>query len=513
MKKLFILSIGLCSLAMAQKKADPKKYASIITPQSLREHLTIVASAEMEGRETATQGEYRAAAYLQTQFINLGLKPGGTNGYKMPYNVYRDSVAKTFININGKAYKWNTDFGVYTDVNHGEELRFGDAVFAGYGVSNSKYDDYKNLNVSGKLVVVLEGEPKKDTTYLASGTGRPSQFSAPRAKITQATKAGAAALLIITKKFPMAQYNNTLSAMKVNLHTVDQPVNTYFISEDMARQIFKEKYDSIKMHEANTDIALKNNIAAAKVEIEYDRELQTLTSNNILGVIEGTDKKDEYLFITAHYDHIGKRGNIINFGADDDGSGTVSVLKLAHAFAKAKAEGKGPRRTIVFMLVSGEEKGLWGSRYYSDNPIYDLSKTTADLNIDMIGRIGTDYTKQPDSLNYLYVIGNDKLSTDLENISENLNKKNKLNLKLDYKFNDINNPDRIYYRSDHYNFARKGVPILFYFDGVHADYHRPGDTADKINYDLMAKRAQLVFYTAWQMANADNMLVRDKTLP
>jgi len=224
--------------------------------------------------------------------------------------------------------------------------------------------------------------------------------------------------------------------------------------------------------------------------------------------MEGTDLKDEYVFLTAHYDHLGIRNDTtIYYGADDDGSGTVSILELAEAFAKAKAEGKGPRRSIVFMTVSGEEKGLWGSEYYSNNPVYPLDKTSVDLNIDMVGRIGEEYLKDKDSTNYVYVIGDDKLSSDLTPITNQVNKN--LKLKLDRKYNDLNDKNRFYYRSDHYNFAEKGVPIIFYFNGVHADYHRPTDTPDKINYKLMAKRVQLVFYTAWEMANRNDMLKRD----
>jgi Zn-dependent M28 family amino/carboxypeptidase len=229
-------------------------------------------------------------------------------------------------------------------------------------------------------------------------------------------------------------------------------------------------------------------------------------------MIEGTDKKDEYVIITSHYDHVGKRPDgTIYYGADDDGSGTTGILELAEAFAKAKAAGKGPRRSILFMTVSGEEKGLWGSEYYSNHPVFPLEKTSVDLNIDMIGRIGEEYLKDKDSVNYIYVIGDDKLSTDLTPITEEVNKKYS-KMKLDRKYNDPNDKNRFYYRSDHYNFAEKGVPVIFYFNGVHADYHKPTDTPDKINYKLMAKRGQLVFYTAWEMANRDEMLKRDLKL-
>src|SRR5450432_1688633 len=184
---------------------------------------------------------------------------------------------------------------------------------------------------------------------------------------------------------------------------------------------------------------------------------------------------------------------------------------MATAFAKAKAEGQGPRRTVVFMTVSGEEKGLWGSEYYSDHPLVPLDHTTVDLNTDMVGRIDPN-RKVGDSMNYVYVIGDDKLSSDLKPISSGVNKKY-INLELDYKFNDPADPERIYFRSDHYNFARKGVPIIFFFDGIHKDYHRPTDTVDKINFDLMEKRARFIFLTAWTIANRNNMLKRDLALP
>jgi Zn-dependent M28 family amino/carboxypeptidase len=246
-----------------------------------------------------------------------------------------------------------------------------------------------------------------------------------------------------------------------------------------------------------------------KTKFDYQKSRVITMASNVLGVIEGTDKKDEYVFVTAHYDHIGMNSNgQVNNGADDDGSGTVSVMQIGEAFLKAKAEGKGPRRTVVIMTVSGEEKGLWGSEYYSDHPVYPLNKTTVDLNIDMIGRVDTERMKD-DTLNYVYVVGHDKLSTDLPVINEGANRKY-TNLVLDYKFDDPNDPNRIYFRSDHYNFARKGVPVLFFYDGMlKSDYHRPGDDIEKIYWPLLEKRARLVFHTAWERANRDEMLKRN----
>ena len=158
------------------------------------------------------------------------------------------------------------------------------------------------------------------------------------------------------------------------------------------------------------------------------------------------------------------------------------------------------------MTVSGEEKGLWGSAYYVEHPAFPLEKTSANINIDMIGRVESG--RRDDSLNYVYIVGDNRMSSDLRPISETVNRQT-LKFVLDYKFNDPNDPQRIFYRSDHYNFAKNGVPAIFYFNGLHEDYHRPGDTPDKINYELLAKRAQLIFFTAWEMANRDETLKRD----
>jgi Zn-dependent M28 family amino/carboxypeptidase len=248
-----------------------------------------------------------------------------------------------------------------------------------------------------------------------------------------------------------------------------------------------------------------------KIAYKFEKYRTTINTSNVVGIIEGTDKKDEYVFLTGHYDHLGMRNGKIYYGADDDGSGTCAVINMAEAFAKAAAEGNRPRRTIVFMTVSGEEKGLWGSEYYSDHPFYPLEKTTVDLNTDMVGRIDTERAKD-DTLNYVYVIGHDKLSSDLPIINEGVNKKY-TNVVLDYKFDDPNDQNRIYFRSDHYNFARKGVPVLFFYDGMlKADYHQPTDTVEKINWSLYEKRVRMIFHTAWEMANREGMLKRDTPL-
>ncbi|MBD0831706.1 M28 family metallopeptidase [Aestuariibaculum sediminum] len=231
-------------------------------------------------------------------------------------------------------------------------------------------------------------------------------------------------------------------------------------------------------------------------------------SENVLAYIKGSEKPEEIIIISAHLDHIGVNGNgKINNGADDDGSGTVAILEIAEAFKNAADEGNGPKRTILFLHVTGEEIGLFGSRYYTDvDPVFPLENTVADLNIDMIGRV---YKKHENNRNYVYLIGSDKLSSELHNISEEINKKY-INMDFDYTYNDDNDPNRFYYRSDHYNFAKNNIPVIFYFNGTHADYHRPTDTPDKIEYDLLETRTRLIFHTAWELANRDERIKVDK---
>ena len=228
---------------------------------------------------------------------------------------------------------------------------------------------------------------------------------------------------------------------------------------------------------------------------------QTIRGENVLGYIEGSDLKDELLIITAHYDHLGKHDSLIFNGADDDASGVSAALEIAEAFMLAKKEGNGPRRSILIMPVSGEEKGLLGSRYYTDNPIYPLENTVANLNIDMIGRLDDWH----DNGNYVYLIGSDRLSYDLHDLNEKINDEY-IGIDLDYRFNDEDDPNRYYYRSDHYNFAKNNIPVIFYFNGVHEDYHKPSDTIEKLDFDKINTITKLIFLTAWEIANRDDRI-------
>ena len=269
---------------------------------------------------------------------------------------------------------------------------------------------------------------------------------------------------------------------------------------------------------------IENDIEAGDPDKDYFQKMTLnisrgnegeVDSENVIAIIRGTEIPDEYVILTAHLDHVGygrsgsragRNVNKIHNGADDDGSGTVAVLEIAQAFKEASKKGKGPKRSIVFLHVTGEEKGLLGSAYYADNPIYPLEDTVTNLNLDMIGR--TDPTRQGENREYIYIIGSDHDSQDLHNLSELTNSET-VNIDLDYRFNAKDDPQRFYYRSDHYNFAKNGIPIIFYFSGTHPDYHMPSDTPDKIEYDLLEVRSRLVFYTAWNIANRDKRIVID----
>lgn len=222
-------------------------------------------------------------------------------------------------------------------------------------------------------------------------------------------------------------------------------------------------------------------------------------ANNVIAYIPGTDLADEVIVISAHLDHLGQSDQKIYNGADDDGSGTIAIMNIGKAFKKAEKQGFKPRRTIVFLHLTAEEKGLLGSKFYTENPLFPLKNTITNLNIDMIGRVDDDHLDNED---YVYLIGSEMLSKDLKSISEKVNN-DYFKMDFDYKFDAPDDPNRFYYRSDHYNFAKHNIPVIFYFNGVHGDYHQETDTPDKINYPLLTKRTQLIFATAWTLANAD----------
>jgi hypothetical protein len=500
MKKLVWIFLPLLStLTIAQKPEDLIKFSNVITKEGLKAKLSIIASAEMEGRETASPGQKRAAAYIESEFKRMGLQPGNGSSYQQLYPVFQDELTEKKLVVNGSSFEWDKDFSFSLQTISSGNFTYNNFVFAGYGIVDAEknVNDYAGLDVQGKLVVVMEGT---EAGVPAMGPGGNRAFNAnpasPMAKMRNAVAKGAAGLLIISADFPRKTPSMTKGSMYIRPNN-----NKGFVMATISKEVGKAILG------ANT----AKNTYTTSINLVATKTVNTLESSNVVGIIPGSDKKDEYVVLSAHYDHLGKKGDVIWYGADDDGSGTVSVMQMAEAFATAAKKGKGPRRTMVFLIVSGEEKGLLGSDYYSEHPIYPMDKTTADLNTDMVGRVDTE-RQSADSLNYVYVIGHDKLSTDLPIINEAANKKSS-NITLDYKYDDPADKNMIYYRSDHYNFAKKGVPILFFYDGMLlADYHKPTDTIEKINFELMQKRVLMIYYTACEITNRDEMLKRDLKL-
>jgi len=274
--------------------------------------------------------------------------------------------------------------------------------------------------------------------------------------------------------------------------------------QELAIKFLENHYVSNNINSLQEDTYFQTVLPPKRFEKRWSKS--DIKPRNVIAYIEGKKYPNEYIIISAHLDHVGVQNGEIYNGADDDGSGTVAVLEIAEAFSEAVKDGKRPKRSIVFLHVTAEEMGLIGSKYYTDNPIVPLENTVADLNIDMIGR--TDPKRPKRNRDYIYLIGSDKISKELHNISEEINNLY-LNVDLDYIFNEEDHPDRFYYRSDHYNFAKNNIPVIFYFSGTHEDYHQSTDTPDKIQYDLLELRTKLIFHTAWELANRKERIKSD----
>jgi hypothetical protein len=502
--------------SFAQTLGAPEKYVNTIVEEDLKKHLFELASDAYEGRETGQPGQKKAAEYLANYYRDLNVAPCVNGSYFQSYPLKKVTYTTSTIENNGTTFKFKDDFFFFgSDAVAPIEA---DVVFVGYGIDDSLYSDYNNVDVNGKIVICLSGEPTdKNGNSIFTGNTSYTQWTEDfRTKVDVAQNKGASAILMAD-----AEYENYLPRIRYWLDqprlTLDYPTNPddatlpyAMISNKMADQILSaSKKKSVVTYRAKINKKKKTVTVPLKVKIKFNtvQDATRVTAENVLAFIEGSDPKlkKEVVVVSAHYDHIGIVNGEINNGADDDGSGTVSAMEIAQAFVSAKNDGQGPRRSVLVLHVSGEEKGLLGSEWYSEFPIFPLANTVCDLNIDMIGRVDEQHK---DNDNYVYVIGSDKLSTTLHSISENTNKE-RTQLELDYTYNDPEDPNRFYYRSDHYNFAKHDIPVIFYFSGVHEDYHQPGDDAEKIHFGKMVTIAKLVFHTAWEVANRDERLKVD----
>lgn len=515
MKKLSIVALGLlfaCNSSQktvsettqAKKVADPVPFAATITQDELKEHLYTYASDEFEGRETGQPGQKKAVEYLRAHYESLGIPAAKSDGdYFQDVPLEVSKVPEGNISINGNNFGLGDDVVTFSAA----KGNFSEVVYAGYGIEDENYSDYTDLDLNGKLVLIKAGEPVDGNgNYVITGTAEKSAWSnlseSMGKKAELAVQKGAKGILYYdAQSYP--RFQGYFSFMQTNNSGRMQLAGD---NDDSVLVVLNETSAKAIKSDIEEDDAPK--MISAEIVLNITSGNDKVNSENVVAVLKGTEKPDEYVVISSHLDHIGITADgQINNGADDDGSGSVAMLEIAQAFKEAAEAGNGPKRSIVFLHVTGEEKGLLGSRYYTDvEPIFPLEQTVANLNIDMIGRIDPNYKGDR---NYLYLIGSDKLSTELHNLSEEVNQKY-ANIEFDYTYNDENDPNRFYYRSDHYNFAKNNIPIIFYFNGTHADYHRPGDTPDKINYDLLENRARLIFHTAWEIANRPDRLVVDK---
>jgi hypothetical protein len=522
-----LLGFGAC----AQDKTAIK-FSQSISKDNAYKHLSVLASDEYEGRETGKKGAWMAADYIRTQFKSLGLTAPVNGSYFQPVGLATYSLSQTVFTLNGTPLESMKDFVIQpNNVGlKGFTFNASEVLFAGYGLNKGEYNDYAGQNVSGKVVMIFaSGDPTQKAAAAPADRAAMRKAMAERqAKLSYLMDNNAAGIILIDPALDnispemKARYAGSgqmvlLKAANVERMQNQKLPNVVSVNTATANQILKASGLTVDALQQQITSAGKpaTRVIKADVSASAMKKEEKLRADNVLGFLEGSDPKlkSEVLVISAHYDHEGLTTSgddkVFN-GADDDGSGTTGVIMMAEAFAKAKKAGKGPKRSILFLAVVGEEKGLLGSDWYSENPVFPLKNTIADLNIDMIGRTGTEYQTKPDSTNYIYVIGSDKLSTELRQISEAANK-TYTKLHLDYKFDDPNDTERIYYRSDHYNFAKHGIPIIFYFNGVHEDYHKASDEIGKINFPLLAKRAQLAYYTAWELANRATRPVVDKT--
>lgn len=510
MKKLLLLlalSIVVYSCKKEATKEDIIVYGETIEESQLKTKLYKYASDEFAGRETGMPGQKLAVEYLRAKYDSLGIPPAIEGNYFQDVPFLIRHTPEVSFNVNGVEMAYYDDY-ISLSAAPTSELNVEEIVYVGYGIDHENYSDYTNLDVDGKIVIAKPGEPQaEDGTYIITGTDKGSRWSSGRSgrrsKNDAAKEKGAKMFLYaddnILKAYSSRYKKRQEGDDNLGLSLTIDPDAMYslIISEELAEKLVPNM----------TERSAPENVKST-ISFNYTSKTSDMLSENVAAYIEGSEFPDEYLIISAHLDHVGEHDGEVYNGADDDGSGTVAVLEIAEAFKQALDNGHGPKRSIVFLHVTGEEKGLLGSRYYTDiAPIFPMERTIANLNIDMIGRI--DPKRKEGDRNYIYLIGSDKLSQELHNVSEEVNAEF-ANIELDYKYNDENDPNRFYYRSDHYNFAKNNIPIIFYFNGTHEDYHKATDTPDKIEYDLLENRTRLVFYTAWEVANRPTPIAVDK---
>ena len=517
LSKFFFLCLLLSGALLAKAQQQFANEESI-TASRLKAHLEFIASDEMEGRDTPSRGLDIATLYVATQLKLWGAVPAGDNGtFFQNVSMGQRSllVNESAIDFGGKYYEFGKGFQSATkDLKTTAKLVYVGHVFV---IKGMNIDPYAGLDVKGKILVVASGLPKGVSKSDVVG-GDETVVSPERA----AQKFGAIGILTS----PDQDYKNrwtVVSGMKMGgLSLKDDPalataIPNIVAGPDLSRAIFQSEAVSAEEVESGGDAPEKGfyfgDQKLAGINIVSSTAFSS--ARNVVAIVPGSDERlsAEYVAYGAHIDHFGigsAGGDRIFNGADDDGSGTVSILEIAHAYLS----GRRPKRSSLFVWHVGEEKGLIGSAFFTAHPTVNLSNVITQLNIDMIGRSRKPDDRNPannllSGANEIYVVGSTKMSSDLQRISESVNR-SYLNLTFNYRYDDPRDTDRVFYRSDHYNYALKGIPIIFYFDGAHEDYHRVSDEVSKIDFEKMSRIARTIYATGWALANADTRPVVDR---
>lgn len=482
----------------------------------VKSNLEFLASDELEGREATTRGEKLASLYLSKELEKYGILPFGDNGsyfqeFTMVVSSYSKNSSVVFLYKNGTS----------EELLHGSDIVYFsrsppsknyynkefDLVFAGYGIfsEDDNYDSYDDLEVKGKVVLVLGGTPRQEGNEIL-GDKVIQKYRRGTAKIDLAKTNGAAGIIFLPRKETLMYWSFLKRRAFLKSYNLEEEIDTSENKNNIPTLILNRSSSLALLENEDKNyndfmdsVNPKPEPFQLKTKVKFNCNIiiENKTARNVIGLIKGSDEnlKNEYLSIGAHYDHEGAKGKNIYNGADDNGSGTVTILEVARKLALDKEN----KRPVIVAFHTGEEKGLKGSKYLTNHSEF-IDNTIMHVNIDMVGR------KSEDSI---YCIGASKISSELGNLVRDANNKSS-KFFLDYKFDDPNDPQRLYYRSDHINYARKGIPIAFFYDHMLADYHKPSDTIEKINFNKIVRMSEFIYQLVLQVSNLDHKLSADR---
>lgn len=530
MKSLYLIPILALFYSCSSSKesaqlplADIYQFQNSISEDLLRADLSVIAHDSLEGRDTPSIGLEKAARYLTKRYIEMGLTPGAeNNSFEQYYNLAQQSIKQISFDLYHSTTKEVVSSSVADSENVAKFISLsgstssadGELVFAGYGMKNvGEGINHFPENASGKWFLIFYDRQLTNLEALQNEIDNNGVLGAilimdPESVAGFETAASnRKSVFGQTGRVQLEYLMNSNSGIEAALNRIHPELALSVLGLDSLSTL-TELSESIK---SNPSAFAPRNLSHSLAQ-KSDWSTNSQQTSNVIAFIEGSDPllKNEFVVLSSHYDHVGigrpdSTGDALYNGADDDGSGTVASLSVAQAFMEAKKAGAAPKRSIVFLHVSGEEKGLLGSRFYSDHPTFSMENTVANINMDMVGRIDKENEGEED---YIYVIGGEIISSGLDSLLQVANAAS-VNLNLSKRYNDLNDPNQFYRRSDHWNFGRLGVPFIFFFNGVHADYHRPSDHVDKIEFEALTKRTKLIYMTTAMIANADTRPVVD----